>query len=118
MNLIAVSLIRLSGPDKQFINILNELLINPNHRSHQFITKTIQEIKSPSSIPFIRHALKSNFDYLNYTGSDSAAIAKWFSWALYSIGTMDAIELMKEYSNSSDDGIKKEMTYRLSKVKS
>ena len=113
---LVISLIWLSGIDNQFTDILNELLINKNHRSHQFITKSIQEIKSPSSIPYIRKILQSNFEYLTYTCSDSDAIAKWFSWALYSIGTKEAIELMKEYSNSDDEGIKNEMAYRLTKV--
>lgn len=114
---LAISLIWLAGTDKQFVDILNELLIYPNHRSHQFVTKTIQEIKSPSSVPFIRQVLQNNFQFLAYTCSDSDAIAKWFSWALYSIGTTDAIELMREYSNSSDEGIRKEMIYRLNKVR-
>ncbi|NOS91207.1 MAG: hypothetical protein HOP30_04755 [Cyclobacteriaceae bacterium] len=114
---LAISLIWIAGVDKQCVDILNELLINPNHRSHQLVTKTIQELKSPSSVPFIRQMLQSNFEYLAYTGSDSDAIAKWFSWALYSIGTSDAIELMNEYSNSSDEGVRKEMAYRLSKVR-
>lgn len=113
---LVIPLIWLSEPDKRFVDILNELLIIPNHRHHQFITKTIQELQSPSSIPFIRRALESKFDYLKYTCSDSDAIAKWFSWALYSIGTTEAIELMKEYTNSDDEGVKKEMVYRLSKV--
>jgi len=114
---LAISLIWLSGADKRFVDILNELLINPNHRSHQFVTKTIQEIKSPTSVPFIRKVLQTNFDYLEYTCSDSDAIAKWFSWALHDIGTKEAIDLIREYSMSDNDGIKKEMTYRLSTVK-
>jgi len=114
---LAISLIWLSEPDKQFTDILNELLINRNHRSHQFVTKTIQDIKSPSSVPFIRQVLQSNFDFLEYTCSESDAIAKWFSWALYSIGTEEALEVMREYSKSEDEGIRKEMIYRLGKLK-
>jgi HEAT repeat protein len=113
---IAISLIWLSGTDELFIDILNQLLINPNHRSHQFVTRTIQELQSPTSVPFIKQVLESNFSYLTYTCSDSDAIAKWFSWALYEIGTKDAIKLMKEYSKSPDEGIRKEMIYRLKKV--
>ncbi|HEY0744453.1 MAG TPA: hypothetical protein VGD40_23465 [Chryseosolibacter sp.] len=114
---LVISLIWLSGADDRFADVLNELLINRNHRSHQVVAKTIQDIKSPSSVPFIRQALQSNFDYLEYTCSESDAIAKWFSWALYSIGTNDAIELMKEYSKSDNQGIRDEMIYRLGKLK-
>ena len=113
---LAIRLILFHSEESIFIDELNELLINPNHTSHQQITKTIQDIGNPSSIPFIRIALESEFDYLEYTCSESDVIAKWFSWALYKIGTDEAIELIKEYSESENDGIKSEMLYRLNKI--
>jgi hypothetical protein len=110
-------LIWLSGDISKYVDILNELLINPNHRSHQQIAKNLQDdAPRPTSVPFVRKALESNFDYLEYTCSDSGAIAKWFSWLLYSIGTTEAIDLMREYSNSSNEGIRNEMLYRLKKI--
>lgn len=102
---------------EQFIDELNILLLEPNHRTHQMIAKTIQDLKNPKSVPFIRRALESNFDYLEYTCSESNVIAKWFSWALFSIGTNEAINLIEEYTKSDDEGIRNEMIYRLDKVK-
>jgi len=113
---MTLPLIWLSGDIDKYIDILNELLINPNHRKHQEIAKGLQDYPSPTTVSFVRKALESNFDYLEYTCSESNAIAKWFSWLLYSIGTTEAIELMKEYSNSNDEGIRNEMLYRLKKV--
>lgn len=114
---MTLSLIWLSDDISKYVDILNELLINPNHRSHQEIAKNLQDsAPSPTTVPFVRKALESNFDYLEYTCSDSDAIAKWFSWLLYSIGTTEAIDLMKEYSNSNDKGIRNEMLYRLKKI--
>lgn len=114
---MTLNLIWLSGNISKYVDILNELLINPNHRNHQEIAKTLQDLApSPTTVPFVRKALESNFDYLEYTCSDSDAITKWFSWLLYSIGTTEAIDLMKEYSNSNDEGIRNEMLYRLKKV--
>lgn len=114
---MSLLLILVSGDFIRYIDMLNELLINPHHRSHQQIAKTLQdEAPSPSTVPFVRKALESNFDYLQYTCSESDAIAKWFSWLLYSIGTEEAIDLMREYSNSKDEGIAQEMRYRLKKV--
>lgn len=114
---IKLALIWLSGNITKYVDILNGLLINPNHRNHQLIAKKLQDYApSPTTVPFVRKALESNFEYLAYTCSDSGTIAKWFSWLLYSIGTTEAIELMKEYSNSSDEGIRKEMLYRLKKA--
>lgn len=111
----AIQLIWISGNYKRYLNILNQLLIIPHHWRHQEITKTIQDIGDPSSVPYIRKALESNFDYLKYTASESSAIAKWFSWALYKIGTKEAIELIREYTQSNDAGIREEMIYRLKK---
>ena len=100
-----------------YADLLNQLLVTPGHNSHQEIAKYLQDVvKSPSSIPYIRIALASNFDYLEYTCSESEVIAKWFSWLLFEIGTDEAIAVMEEYSGSADSGISREMKYRLSKV--
>lgn len=115
---LAIELVWLSSDTSVFVDLLNELLINPNHRSHQRIAKTLQDTPSPTTVPFVRKVLESNFTYLDYTYSEPAVIAKWFSWLLYSIGTTEAIDLMKEYSHSTDEGISKEMLYRLRNIKS
>lgn len=114
---MTLNLIWLSDSISKYVDILNELLIDPNHRSHQEIAKTLQDYApSPTTVSYVRKALETNFDYLEYTCADSHTIAKWFSWLLFSIGTTEAIDLMKEYSNSSDEGIRNEMCYRLKKV--
>lgn len=100
----------------EFIDELNTLLLLPSHRSHQAITKTIQEVANSSSIPFIAAVLESDFSQFDYTCSDEATITKWFSWALASIGTQPAIELIKRHSESSRAGISEEMQYRLRKI--
>jgi len=111
----AISLMWFYKDCEPFIDELNILLLEPNHRSHQVVTKKIQDLANPKSVPFIKKALESNFDYLAYTCSNSGAIAKWFSWALFSIGTEDAINLIKEYTKSEDEEIRNEMIYRLNK---
>jgi hypothetical protein len=96
--------------------LLNMLLIAPNHISHQRIARELQTAKSPSTVPYVRQALAKGFDYLEYTCSESNAIAKWFSWILFAIGTEEAIQVMKDYSTASDEGIRAEMLYRLKNV--
>lgn len=100
----------------EFTDILNNLLITANHRSHQYVTLLLQHIKSPTSIPYIKQVLDSNFTFLEYTYSESNVIAKWFSWALASIGTEEAINLIKEYAESENNGISEEMKYRLNRI--
>jgi HEAT repeat protein len=100
------------------VDLLNELLLINFHRQHQYIAKTIQSLKTPSSVPFIKKVLESKFKEIPYTGSDSYGMAKWFSWALYCIGTKEAVEVLKEHANSKDKGIRDEMRYRLKKLRS
>ena len=98
-----------------YTDVLNRLLLIPYHHEHQYITKTLQGIKSPLSVPFIRQVLETDFSYLAYTCSESGVIAKWFSHALFDIGTAEAIEVMRDFSQSDDAGVRAEMLYRLGK---
>lgn len=103
-------------PKRNAINILNKLLIFPHHKQHQAITKQIQEIADPCSVRYIAQILEQGFEDFEYTFSEDAAIAKWFSWALYSIGNEAAIDVMKQHSKNSNTEIAAEMLYRLSKL--
>ncbi|GEM_PF-4009896 len=100
----------------QRIGALNILLITPGHPFHQEITRSLQTYAHPSSVAFIEEVLESNFVYLSYTSSDPKAIAKWFGWALASIGTPDAIALIKRFSRSKNPDIAEEMAYRLGRI--
>ena len=91
-------------------------MLNPNHYKHQYIVRSLQDSANPKSIPFIKKALETNFDYIPYNGSDTGSIAKWFSWALASIGTDEAIDLIREYSHSENEEIREEMSYRLKRI--
>lgn len=114
---LSIDLMWLSNNAIAYKDLLNELLVNPNHTQHQYIAKALQDqVKCPSSIPFIEKALATHFDYLEYTCSDSEVIAKWFSWILYEIGTPEAIAVMQRYSDDPDEGIASEMKYRLAKI--
>ena len=113
----AISLVFLSRMNEKLIDIYNELVLVKEHRNHQELVWKIQQLKDPSSVPFLQKALATGFDYLKYTCSDSDAIAKWFSHALFQIGTPEAIQVLKDFSLSEDEGISKEMKYRLAKVK-
>jgi hypothetical protein len=100
-----------------FLDLWNELLIDPNHTQHQSIAKYLQDkVKSPSTIPYVERALASRFDYLAYKCSESGVIAKWFSWLLFEIGTPEAISVMRRYADDPDEGIRNEMRYRLAKL--
>lgn len=98
------------------IDALNALLLDPNHRCHQIVARALQKIRSPSTIPFVRQVLLSDLSVFDYTCSESDVIAKWFSWLLADIGTIEAIDVIRESCSSPDPGIREEMRYRLAKV--
>ncbi|RTQ51500.1 hypothetical protein EJV47_06780 [Hymenobacter gummosus] len=113
---LALNLLWLYNDDAQFIDLLNLLLLVPHHWSHQVVARTLQDVASPSSIPFIRAALESTFDYLEYTASEPGVIAKWFSWALCSIGTPEAIQTIRDFTTRGRKGVRREMRYRLQQM--
>lgn len=42
-----------------YVDLLNDLLLVPFHYQHQYITRVIQDLKTPSSVPFISEVLES-----------------------------------------------------------
>ena len=97
-------------------DVLNSLLVMPGHELHQEVTREIQKLRSPSSIPFIRHMLTEGFPMLDYTCSEPGVIAKWFGHALADINTPEAIALIKEFAASSNREVAEEMAYRLERL--
>lgn len=95
---------------------LNGLLAMPGHELHQQVTMEIQQLKSASSVSVIEAVLEGGFDYLQYTCSEDEVIAKWFSHALASIGTPEAIALIRKFAASENAGIASEMQYRLERI--
>ena len=106
----------LSASDlESIVETLNGLVLSPGHRQHQAVVKRLQSVASPSSIPVLRQALASGFDLYDYTCSDDEVIAKWFSWALFAIGTKEAKAVLTESAQSDNPDVAKEMKYRLAK---
>ncbi len=97
---------------------LNTLLVMPGHELHQEITRDIQGLRCPSSVPYIQQILEGDFQMFDYTGSEPEVIAKWFSHALADIGTTDAIAVIRKFAASPNAGVAKEMMYRLEKLSS
>jgi len=95
---------------------LGELLLMSNHRHHQGVTMAMQQLADPAGIAAIRARLDTGFDDLAYTCSDDIVIAKWFSHALWKIGTPEAIALIRRHASSANAQVAEEMTYRLERI--
>lgn len=97
-------------------DILNNLLLMPGHKLHQEVSREIQSLRAPSSVPYIRRVLAGGFDMFEYTCSEPGVIAKWFSHALANIGTPEAIAVIEEFAGSKDREVADEMAYRLRRL--
>lgn len=113
---LLINILWIVNPPRLAIDTLHKLLLYPHHNYHQAITKQIQHLADPSSVPYIDEILSRGFGDFTYTCSEDAAIAKWFSWALFSIGTKEAIACLEKYAKSSSKEMATEMEYRLSKL--
>ncbi len=68
-----------------YVNILCKLLESDWHYKHEDIARTLQTIKSPSSIECLYRTALTKFGYLDY--NDSSALARKCTWALGDINT-------------------------------
>ena len=108
-----LSLARAIEDPEQRADVFNNLLLMPGHELHQEVTREIQKLRSPSSIPYLRKVLASGFPMLEYTCAEPEVIAKWFSHALADINTPEAIAVIREFASSNEPGVAEEMAYRL-----
>lgn len=97
------------------IDLLHELVRHPGHRRHQAVVRQLQLLRRAASVHHLRAALVEGFEVYRYTCSEDRVIAKWFSWALYDIGTAEALAVLREFSASSNAAVSAEMSYRLAK---
>jgi len=96
---------------------LCEMLLVREHDRHQELVRELQLMAEPSAVPYLVKALNSNLSHMvEYNGSGSGVVAKWFSHALLDIGTPEAIEALKALSVHSDTEVRDEMAYRLTKL--
>ncbi|TDR42997.1 hypothetical protein DFR29_1071 [Tahibacter aquaticus] len=103
-------------PESVRVDVLNQLLLMTGHELHQKVAWEIQQLGSPSSVPFIRQVLERGFEPFDYTFSESGVIAKWFSHALAAINTPESIALIREFTRSEDKEVAEEMAYRLERL--
>ena len=91
------------------------LLIDPSGYEHEAIIRFLQDNPDGRSVPYIRTAilLKPQLDYLAY--DDYGSYYKKCLWALQTISTPEAIELIKECASSDIPELREQAIYRLSK---
>ena len=91
-------------------------LTRTDHFEHEDIIRYLQDFPDPRSVPVLREAigLKPPLKYLAY--DDYGAYYKKCLWALQSIGTPEAIDLIREYAESGLPELRYQATHRLSRI--
>ena len=100
--------------EKEFLTPEFYEKVNPYHDRHQELLLDLQVLRYESSIVYIDRALSESFELFN-TYSEDETVAKWYSHALASIDTVEAIEVLKKHTYSKNEAIAHEMRYRVAK---
>ena len=103
-------------PTVDCVPLLGELLAADFHTCHEDIIGALQDAADARSIPFLRQAvlMKPQLEYLAY--DDYGAYYKKCFWALRTIGTPDAIAVIREFASSEDSVAREQALYRLSRI--
>lgn len=93
-----------------------QLLLEDWHREHEDMIRALQDEQDPRSVPILREAirLKPRLEYLDY--DDYGAYYKKCLWALQSIGTPEAVDLIRECAESEIPELKEQARYRLGRM--
>lgn len=98
------------------VDLVHRLVLETWHFRHEDMIRLLQEHRDPRSVAVLRDAiqLKSQLGYLDY--DDYGAFYKKCLWALQSIGTSEAIDLIRLCSKSSDPVLATQAAHRLTRI--
>ncbi|WP_109441529.1 hypothetical protein [Acinetobacter haemolyticus] len=93
-----------------------ERLLELDHYDHENIIWDLQMREDSYAIPYIKEAilLKPRLEYLSY--DDYGSYYKKCFWALRTIGTEEAIAVIKECAQSDNPVLRNEAEYRLKQI--
>ena len=98
------------------IDIVHQLILEPWHDRYEQLAHDLQARKKVESIPYLKEAMQCKFDFLESYSTGTRQFINQCGHALGSIGTEEAISVIRELSHSQDDILRDEMRYRLSKI--
>lgn len=92
------------GLSRRWAGVLCQLLLADWHCQHENIASSLQDIRAPSSVESLYRAASVQHAYLSY--DDSSPFAHKCVWALFDIGTPEAIEKLHLLSRSDREDIR------------
>jgi len=98
-----------------FVEILCQLLEENWHIKHEDIALILQEAKDARAIEALYNTAQKKLDYLDY--DDTCQLSRKCIWALWQIGTEEAVEKIKLLAESNDKVIGNYAIKQLNRVK-
>jgi hypothetical protein len=102
--------------DTSRISDAERKMLRVDHQDHEELIRFLQDSASPTSVGPLRTAilLKPQLHYLDY--DDYGSYYKKCLWALQAIGSPEAIEAIEEFATSEIAVLRKQASYRLSRI--
>jgi len=95
------------------LDTLHRLILAPWHYRYEDLIHTLQKLKHPASVPIIKAAMQKRYDYLESYGTGTQQFISQCGYALVSIGTDEALAVIKELAQSNDPILQAEMLNHL-----
>lgn len=113
---LGITLLWIVEENNEFTDLIHRIILEPWHTRYEDLIHDLQSRKENSSVPIIKKAIQQKFDFLESYETGTGQFISQCGYALYSIGTIDAIRVITELSNSDNDMIKREMCYQLKRL--
>jgi len=98
-----------------YIEILCQLLKEEWHIKHEDIVSILEDIKDPKAIDILYDIAQRKFNY--YIRDEKYPLARRCIWALWKIGTEEAIYKIKLLSKFDDEDVQKYAVKQLDRLK-
>jgi len=98
-----------------YTEILCQLLVADWHIKHEDIAFILEDIRDPLAVDYLYIAAQKNLEYLSY--DDSRQLAKKCIWALWKIGTEEAIAKIEQLATFEDNIVRGYAVNQLNKNK-
>jgi hypothetical protein len=110
---LGITLLWLVEEKNEFTDLVHKLILETWHTRYEDLIHDLQDRKEDSSVPIIKKAIQQKYDFLESYETGMGQFISQCGYALFSIGTHEAISAITDLSNSNNEMIKREMHYQL-----
>lgn len=104
-----------SGFKPEHVPLLIKLFYEPWHYYHEDIVAALDQLREPRALKLFFDATQFLPEYMDYD-IDNRAMARKAIWGLANLGTLEAVEILKQLAQSDVSAIKEMSLRRLAKI--